>query len=74
MKRLRDGIGELEKMNKRIMKIINELAISITGYDICDIESFETPDEAIESHLDWLEGHFTDIRQNFENEVRKYRK
>jgi len=60
-------------MKKEIRKAINKLAVEITGYDICDIETFNTPEEAIDSHLVWLENYHTDISQSFENEVRKFR-
>jgi len=61
-------------MKNQVRKAINKLAYEITGYDICSIEDFQSPEEAIDYHLDWLEQHFTDVRQNFENETRKFRR
>ena len=55
------------------LKAINNLAYEITGYDITNCEDFDSPEEAIDSHLQWLKWHFTDVRQHFENETRKYR-
>ena len=55
------------------LKAINNLAYSITGYDIVNWQDYNSPEEAIDEHLDWLEQHFTDVRQKFENETRKYR-
>ena len=53
---------------------INNLAYDITGYDIINWQDYNSPEEAIDEHLAWLENHFIDIRQSFENETRKYRK
>jgi len=47
------------------LKAINKLAIDITGYDITNWEDFDSPEEAIDSHLQWLEWHNTDVSQNF---------
>jgi len=33
------------------LKAINKLAIDITGYDITNWEDFDSPEEAIDSHL-----------------------
>jgi len=55
------------------LKAINKLAIDITGYDITNWEDFDSSEEAIDSHLQWLEWHFTDVRQNFEDDTKKYR-
>jgi len=59
-------------MNKSIQNKINKLAIKITGYGIVSIEDYDTAEEAIKDHLDWLEMHFVDIRQTFESETRKF--
>ena len=61
-------------MKNQIRKAINKLAYEITGYDICSIEDFKTPEEAIDRHLDWLENHYIDIRQSFEAETSKFRR
>ena len=60
-------------MKKHIEKVLNKIALDTTGYDICSIEDFNTPEEAIDYHLDWLRQHFTDVSQSFENEVRRFR-
>jgi len=58
---------------KKKLKAINKLAYEITGYDITNWEDFDSPEEAIDSHLQWLEWHFTDVRQHFEDDTREYR-
>ena len=55
------------------LKAINNLAYDITWYDIVNWPDYKSPEEAIDEHLNWLENHFIDIRQSFENETRKYR-
>ena len=66
---------QVERKKKLITKLkaINNLAYEITGYDIVNWNDYKSPEEAIDSHLQWLEWHFTDVRQHFEDDTRKYR-
>jgi len=58
-------------VNKKVQDDVQAIASLETGYDIPNIETFKTPEEAYESHCIWLDNNTEVIKGLFWEALRE---